>query len=243
MTIAVENSFTREAINGLRIHAKANRLVFAPLARLKNSGERRQQIVSRDTDIVIEGFPRSANSFSVTAFRKAQRSPVKIAHHFHAPAQILLAIEWGVPTLTLVRHPVDAVTSLLIFEPRTSLHAGIKEYVLFYRTLLPHLDSFVIGVFDDVVNDLGRVIERVNQKFGTAFDLFQHTEGQVKELQDWMDRNAEALGNTVPSMSKPVPARDRRKDEIKEELKKLDVQLLFSEAMDLYKIFHDKGKL
>ncbi|RMG27959.1 MAG: hypothetical protein D6732_19595, partial [Methanobacteriota archaeon] len=49
---------------------------------------RMEKLIGARTEIVIEGYPRSANTFAVVAFRLAQNRPVKIAHHLHMEAQI-----------------------------------------------------------------------------------------------------------------------------------------------------------
>jgi hypothetical protein len=53
--------------------------------------------VSRTTEIVIEGYPRSGNTFAVVAFRLAQGREIEIAHHLHAAAQIKRAARLDVP--------------------------------------------------------------------------------------------------------------------------------------------------
>ncbi len=70
-----------------------------------------ENITNQSTELVIEGFPRSANSFSVTAFRRLQQKKVNIAHHHHVPAQIIKAINLQIPILVLIRSPKDAVIS------------------------------------------------------------------------------------------------------------------------------------
>jgi hypothetical protein len=67
--------------------------------------------VTKNTDIVIDGYPRSANSFAVGAFRHAQSTPVKIGYHLHVPAQIVRSCELCIPTILLIRHPVDTIVS------------------------------------------------------------------------------------------------------------------------------------
>jgi len=74
----------------------------------------RARAVDRATELVIEGFARSGNTFAVAAFSLAQPRPVRLAHHLHAPAQVLLAARMGIPCIVLVRDPVDAVASRLI---------------------------------------------------------------------------------------------------------------------------------
>ena len=48
-------------------------------------------VVGPDTELVIEGFPRTANTFAVFAFQTAQARPVRVAHHLHAPIQVTVA--------------------------------------------------------------------------------------------------------------------------------------------------------
>jgi len=66
------------------------------------------QCVRPDTTIVIEGFPRSANSTTVDEFLSRQPEPVQVAHHGHHAAQILRAIARGVPAVVLIRSPKAA---------------------------------------------------------------------------------------------------------------------------------------
>jgi hypothetical protein len=40
-----------------------------------------------------------------------------IAHHLHAPAQVIRAARWRILTLVLMRRPRDAVLSLVIRDP------------------------------------------------------------------------------------------------------------------------------
>src|ERR671917_4320 len=91
----------------------------------------RDLLVDRRTQIVIEGIPRSGNTFAVVAFEQAQRESVRIAHHLHMPAQVMRAARWHIPTLVLMRKPADAVLSLAIREPRISIRQAMKHYVSF----------------------------------------------------------------------------------------------------------------
>jgi hypothetical protein len=58
-------------------------LLFFPLARL--FPRNKNQVVDKETHLVIEGFPRSANTFAVAAFKYSQKGSIKIAHHLHVP--------------------------------------------------------------------------------------------------------------------------------------------------------------
>src|SRR2546421_9409717 len=90
-------------------------------------------VVSHDTELVIEGFPRTANTFTVFAFQMAQAAPVRVAHHLHAPAQVIFAARRGIPVLVLVRPPEDAVLSLASWSPYVSLGQALAAYARFYE--------------------------------------------------------------------------------------------------------------
>jgi|GEM_PF-1755712 len=91
--------------------------LYFGLRRLTGSLDR--LCVTRKTDIVIEGFPRSANSTTVTVFRSWQRKKVRIAHHKHHAAQILRAVAWDIPAVALIREPRAAVISLIAMLEET----------------------------------------------------------------------------------------------------------------------------
>ena len=106
-------------------------IVYLPLRRVRS--KTRHIIVSKDTEIVIEGFPRSVNTFAVVAFTFAQGRPVKIARHLHAPAQVIAAVRREIPCIVLIRKPRDAVLSLLVRAPHISADQALKDYIRFYR--------------------------------------------------------------------------------------------------------------
>jgi hypothetical protein len=152
-------------------------------------------LVDEETDICIEGFPRSANSFAVAAFRHAQDEPVGIAHHNHVPAPVLTAVRRGIPTIVLIRDPVEAVMLFrgLLLQiaaangEENAFHISyalrLKAWISFYETIKPVADRIVIDPFEEVIDDFGGVIDRVNKRFGTAFARFHHTSATVDEVR------------------------------------------------------------
>jgi hypothetical protein len=140
------------------------------------------------TDVVIEGFPRSANTFAVAAFRLAQPADVRIAHHRHAPAQVLGAAKIGVPALVLIREPEEAILSYVTRHPEIGMRQALKDYIRFYERVLPHRGRFVCATFKEVTSDFARVTRRLNDRFGTSFEEFVHTDEHVQEVFRRMDR-------------------------------------------------------
>lgn len=169
--------------------------MFILAERLKNG--RRARSITEDAELVVEGFPRSANSFTVHAFLAAQSRYVETAHHLHLPLNVIYGVKRGKPTLVLMRNPVEAAVSnvalqaqarrreradgayfsQLEFELRLkhSLHAWMR----YYRSISPFRHGFLWVAYEDVVRDLGSVIDALNRRFGTDFDVFRHTRENV----------------------------------------------------------------
>jgi hypothetical protein len=145
--------------------------------------------VDASTEIVIEGFPRTGTSFAVAAFKLAQERPVSVACHVHAPAQILAGVRRGLPTVIVGREPKDTVISFILRNPHLSMAQGLRGYLRFYETVLPCLGAAVVAPFGEVTNDLGSAIERVNARFGTSFDTFEHTPANVEAVFAQIDED------------------------------------------------------
>jgi hypothetical protein len=151
--------------------------LFNVFFRALNEGEDRSRLVEADTEIVFDGFPRSGNSFSANAFYWAQEREVKIAWGVHSPSQIIGGVRGGKPVCVLIRQPEEAINALLRQVPHFIAKDLLCAYRIYYESLLPHHEGFIIGVFDEVIRDFGRVIDRINQRFGSQFrgvDLSAH---------------------------------------------------------------------
>lgn len=159
-------------------------LLYLPLIKLRRRyrGRGVNDLVNPNTELLIEGFPRSGNTFTLAAFQHAQRRPHSIAHHRHVASHVIEAVRLNVPTLVLVRRPEDAVVALARMDPRLSLHQILRSYVRFHRSILPCVEKFVVGTFEEATTDLGAIIVRVNERFGTDFEPFHHTAENVADV-------------------------------------------------------------
>ena len=126
----------------LQIYAGKHPAAFYGLYRLVRKDQAR--VVTPDTQLVIEGFPRSANTFARVAFNRAQSERVRIAHGLHVPAQVIRAATWRIPTLVLIRKPKDAVLSFAIRDP-ISVDQALRYYLSFYETVEEYRDAYVLG--------------------------------------------------------------------------------------------------
>jgi hypothetical protein len=213
---AVRNAANRLLYEGKTILARSPTLAL-PVARLRGHGEPFDPHV----DIVIEGFPRSANSFAVHAFRVAQDRPVRIAHHLHAPAQVIAAVRTRVAAITLIREPEDAVLEFVIAKGYLSVRQALRGYLRFYSALLPYRDRVVVGPFREVTSDFGQVIAKVNAMFGTRFLEFDHTDDNVRSAfaaieADWATRLPPGVA-FERKVGRPSKIREGLKEELGEE--------------------------
>ena len=145
--------------------------LYVRVARLRH-GER---VLGPGTDLVIEGFPRSANTFAVTAFQLAQTHPVHVAHHLHSSGHVIAAADRGVPALLIVRAPREAVVSSVLRKPSLAVEGVARRYASFHEPLVPLIGRIEIASFEEVTTDFGAVIDRLNRRYGTAFGRFDHT--------------------------------------------------------------------
>lgn len=155
---------------------------FLPLQRLLTPESARDRAITERTQLVIEGFPRSGNTFASKAFTLAQDRPVVVASHVHLPAQVKLAVRRRVPTMVLVRDPVDAAVSMAIADPHHRVEHLVRYWTHYHQEVRPLSDEVLLVTFDEVTTDFGLVVDRLNDRFGTAFDRFEHTPENVAQV-------------------------------------------------------------
>ena len=142
-----------------------------------------ERVVGPHTEIVIDGFQGSANSFATAAFQFSQRRPVALAHHLHSPVQIIQAVRLEKPVIVTVRAPRGATLSLTSRWPHLSMAQALRSYTRFYRKLLPYADRFVLSTFEQTTTHFDEVIRETNRRFQTHFDVFDNTEANLKAVR------------------------------------------------------------
>ena len=93
----------------------------------------------------------------------------------------------------------------------------------YHERILPYRGRLVVVDFDAVTANVGAAIRRVNEKFGTDFDEFEHTESneaRVFELIEKQNRVKYARGGeeAARSLARPTPDRDVLKQRFAREL-------------------------
>jgi len=235
----------------LRTFNRQYPLLFLPFARWRWNRWRKQycpdtngpepaapQPMDKNTEIVIEGFPRTANTFTHIAFKYAQTKSVNIGHHTHAAAQVIAGVRNNLPTVVLIREPEEAIISYLIgdFDPGITMRQVIHDYIAFYKPILPYRDRFVLAPFQEITTDYGAIIHRVNEKFGTQFDEFQHTDENVKQCFNLIDEGFEQSFGTLNEdvVSRPSDSRKNIRETLKAEFHSDELAGLREKAYRVY---------
>jgi hypothetical protein len=142
--------------------------VFALAARLRNRNLGKHHWVTPSTDIVIEGYPRSANTFLYRAIRAVTDDSLRIGHHVHRKQQVTMALRYNIPCFVLFRHPLDAVASYLVREPGATARSCLERYVFFAENALARTDhhKLFILIFEDVIADPVGTVEAILAQVG-----------------------------------------------------------------------------
>jgi len=190
---------------------------FYPLFIKYRQTEKLSLVVESNTDLVIEGFPRSANSFAFAAITSSQPRPFKIAHHLHHEAQICLAAHYKVPMLILIRHPVDACVSMAIYCQDTDISGLLYRWVEFYNCAMKHAKHICFAEFNTVTHDIASVLRRLNCKFKSKLRVPASNEDISAKATEDIVRFACSLPGQARSRQIGLP--DRRRNIKKAELK------------------------
>jgi hypothetical protein len=202
----------RRARHTVRSRLSEYPLLYLPLARRRYPGPS-PEVLGPQTELVIDGYTRCASTFAVYALQLAQDKPVRLAHHLHAPAQVIAAARAGVPALVLIREPQGAVLSQLVREPGVAMRDALVSYSRFYERLMPYRDRVVVGDFEEVTSDFGSVIRRLNARFGTSFKEFVHTESAVRDCFDLVKRRGMLSRTQLGFESGVVTLAELRRDQ------------------------------
>lgn len=150
----------------------------------------RHRRVTKRTALVIDGYPRSGNTYARAAFDYMNGTEMRVSSHLHHPDAIVRAVTLGLPALVLIREPRATMGSMVQFDDRLSGGRVLETWCLYYRTIEPYLDRIVLADFSEAIGDFGAVVERINERFGTAFKPYRQTPETDEELQAVIDRVA-----------------------------------------------------
>ena len=210
-----------------------------PLARWKYRRRDGMGIIDKNTEIVIEGFARSGNTFALAAFVFSQKRPVRIAHHLHAPGQIILGTKMNIPVVVLIRDPDEVVLSVKLTNSHSSFAQTLRAYVRFYRRIEAHKHEFLIAHFPRVVSNFGEIIRDINKRFETDYEIFLHSDDNVRRCFELLDQSWRQRWPDSKRVGQPSQYREREdaKRTIRDGLERPELEKLRAKASGIYRSF------
>lgn len=173
----------------------------------------RKLLISENTEVVIEGFPRVGNTFFVLSFQNLCMESLHIAHHVHLTCQIKQGLKKNLPIIVLIRDPIDSVLSLKIREPKIFIYVAFAWYYFFYRYVLKNKKLVYIKSFDAFTSDFS-TIEVPNFNFKNTNDL------QVEEIFEKIAEINKKDLNKATKNKLAISSPNNDKEKIKENLNK-----------------------
>jgi hypothetical protein len=192
------------------------------------------RFIRRDTELVIEGFGRSASSYAVVCLELAQDRPVRSAHHTHASAQVVKAARLRVPTLVIVKKPDDVAISHMVRHPGLGARTILRSWIRFHRGVEDVADDVLVISVEELDRDYGAAIERLNAKFGTSFVPPPKTAEFDERVQEEMWQRHLTQGRPSLHFGRPTAERQAAKEALRHTLARSELEPVRREANALY---------
>ncbi|MFK7921331.1 MAG: hypothetical protein AB8H47_05215 [Bacteroidia bacterium] len=184
-------------------------------------GRRRPDLAyHKGRNLCIEGFPRSANTYSVLLVEKFATEELSIAHHLHLPVQMKRAVQDGVPAVLLIREPMAAITSLLLREEKVSIWSAFHWYNSFHESLIPIKDQLIIWTFEKMIHHPLDCIAELEAQTGLV-SLAGKTEVDNETIFqeiDQLDKVEKADSNLKHVNSRPNAEKAKAKKALKDQI-------------------------
>lgn len=182
---------------------------------------RKDLTIQKDSDLCVEGFPRSANTYSVLLIEKFARKPLKIAHHLHIPSQIKQARAWNIPAILLIREPTAAIPSLVLREKGISLWNAINWYNSFHSELTDLKDYMEVWRFDELTKHPLDCLRNLNSRLDLLDindDLANMDNEEIFSEIDQLDRETKTGRDLGLVNSRPNAKKNPAKQEILDQM-------------------------
>lgn len=224
----------------VRIFVSTHPLLYMLYARL---GGLRFQL-NRHTDVLVDSYPRSANSFFEAAFSRAHGGGISVAHHSHAAGQVLSGVKRGLPAVVLLRSPRDAIASFFEMNGGDySIELCTREYVAFYTALLPVLSEIIVVETETLEERFFDLMQLLRREYNLKLDAYELTSSVRAELMRDVDetgrkRNgfkAERYSESLSNEEKKI--RRDRLDRIIELIEAPENETRFAQAQEVYEKF------
>lgn len=162
----------------------------------------KSRVANQQTDLCIEGFQRSGNSFLYMCLSLANPD-LSIAHHIHGTAHIQHALNLKKPVAVVVREPAECIASLLTWDDRLSVSLALNAYIDYYTKLHAKCDNILIIEFGNLVKDFNSVVDKVWDYSRIQLDKRSLSQSEISQkMIERQARYKNKFGTPFPSSQK-----------------------------------------
>jgi len=190
-----------------------NYRVCLPVFRLFRS--RFPDMAAASTDICIDGYPRSGNTYFVSAFLDWNQG-LSVSHHTHLAGNVMYALKRDIPTVVLIRGPEDAVTSVLVWDGLLNTTVALASYIHFYHRLWKHRENFLGLSFDEVTKQPDICVQKINRRFNRQFFSKALSAKEDEKIRARLTRVDLRCARGTFNSSLPNPQKSQLKKELSE---------------------------
>lgn len=155
---------------------------FGSLNILTNTFLKGGTFVTDKSDLVLEGYPRSGNTFCVAALFCSTNESISIARHRHEIGQLQQALKLKIPVNVIIRDPENSISSFVLRENVSPSYA-LQYYISYYRFLLNHASDLFIFDFLTYLNNVETYTRFIIRKSNYQGDIlaFDDISKRIKE--------------------------------------------------------------
>lgn len=197
----------------------------------------RNRLVARRgrTDVLVEGYPRSGNTF-LAAWIHQHNPHVELASHVHSVAHIKYAAKADIPAVVVVRRPLDCIASHLTMRPGLEPALAIARYSRFNIGVLSLAGHVLVASFEVVTAQPPAVVDAFNRRFSRDLVIGRMTAESRAVVFDQIDELARRRYGSVDEsrVSRPSAIRTATKDQLQTMLRSKRLNPLLTEAQQTY---------
>ena len=159
-----------------------------------------------DADVCIEAYPRSGNTFLV-ALVQMWNPKLKITHHSHLASNIKYSLKRGIPVAVLIRPPLDAVASAMVWDGKIRAWVGLLGYISFYSSLRLLYSKVTLLDFVMFTSDPVGALREINANTADLLEVTEYNEREEAAVRAYLAKHDERNKRDDNSSSLPNKAR------------------------------------
>lgn len=189
-------------------------------------------------DLHLTGYPRCANTF---AFRLAHQvfPSLNLSTHLHVVASLKMALGRSIPTIVLIREPLQAVASLVLkgYRPgddSDTLSLYLDDYIEYY-SFVANCPGLKVFDFDTLIEESIELCKLISRTVGVSFEeeQFEQAHREVVEAMKTAEQAREDSVSQLPNEKKAAMK--------KQYLERVKSHPKFDAALKLYTVLTDNS--